>query len=483
MNAFVQNLYDRYLRLCIVRRDFPHAVIEIPIIGISGPLYARSFDVWKQSDKHALNIKLYSFLIKSMGLNSKVKYLDIKLDDAVEVDAFLGLRQILKRLRQSMHFHSGNNLFLWYKETPREIFNLSREMGGFQWGVPFIKEEGLYKKSLNRDKIRLASTEDEFEDILHKIIPIAFPISLFEEFHARRKEAAHFLKTKKIRIVFTSEYFYLNDTEKFILGEIKETGGRIIGRQHGGAGYGSSLVAIHERIERFLFDYFITWGWDDKDLCPTIPLPVLHLSKMRYVHAQKNKDILFIGSHAPMYVYSYSDYWLSEFVYNKYYNMKDIFFRNLVEPARKRILYRPYPTEYGWNEKKRIREMLPDVRFHESCSAIVGMKTCSLVVIDHPSTSFLEALSMNVPTICFWDNTQSALRDEAKIYFQLLKEAGILYYDPIDASKKVNEIADDPQDWWKSQKVQTVRHKFCRRYVWVDENWKDIWSRTLKVLE
>ena len=127
--------------------------------------------------------------------------------------------------------------------------------------------------------------------------------------------------------------------------------------------------------------------------------------------------------------------------------------------------------------------MLPDVRFHESCSAIVGMKTCSLVVIDHPSTSFLEALSMNVPTICFWDNTQSALRDEAKIYFQLLKEAGILYYDPIDASKKVNEIADDPQDWWKSQKYRQLGINFVGVMYGLMKTGRIYGAEPLKVLE
>lgn len=477
---FVQIFYDRYLRLCVVRKDFPQAVIEIPKIELLGPLYTMSSDVWRQSYKHVPNIKLYSFLIKSMGLNSKVKYLDINLDEPLQTNISLGLKQALRRLYKSINFHSGDNLFLWYNEKPGDILKLSRELGGFQWGVPFIKEEGFCRKTLDRNKIRFNSTVGEFEEILNKIMPLAFPVSLFEEFQARRNEVVSFLNRKRIRTIFTSEFLYLNDTEKILLGEIKERGGRIIGRQHGGAGYGCSLIVLQERIERTISNYFITWGWDDGDFCPTVALPILHLSKMVDAHTKRNNKILFIGSQPPMYMYNYQDYWMPEFINSKYFNMKDIFLKNLNEFARREILYKPYLAEYGWNEKERIREMFPQVCFFESGSATKGMKNCSLVVIDHPSTSFLEALLMNVPTVIYWDITQHRLREEAKKYFQLLKEEGILYHDPIEAAAKVNEIASNPDIWWKSSIVQIARQKFCRRYAWADSNWKEIWSSTFR---
>ncbi len=480
--SFVENLYDRYLRLCLIRKDFPEAAIEIPKVEVSAPLYARSFDVWGNSHLHSTNIKMYTFLIEHMGLNSNVRYLDAISEEPIRPTLFLRLIRILKRFYRSLYFSLGDNLFLWYAEKPRDIFGLSRELGGLQWGVPYLKEEGFSKNALNREKIIFNQTSNEFEGFLNKIIPKALPVSLFEEFRERRNMASAFINKKRIKTIFSSEYLWLNDTEKFVLAEIKNNGGKIIGRQHGGT-YGCLMINLHELVERSICDYFITWGWSDKKSCPTVPLPVPYLSGKTNSQTRKRNKILFIGSHAPMYMYNYQDYWMPEFVCSKYYFMKKVFFENLNGSLKKMLLYRPYPHEYGWNEKEEIRKMLPDVNFLIKKPAIIGMKTCSIVIIDHPSTSFLEALQINVPTIIFWDNNQSPMRDEAQLYFQLLHESGILYYDPLAAAKKANEIADDPQDWWKSQKVQIARQKFCRRYVWADENWKDIWSRAIKIIE
>lgn len=488
MFAFVENLYDRYLRLCLVRENYPNAVIEIPEVEWLNPLYNKSLNVWVDPSPHLTNVKIYTFMISAMGLESNAKYLDINIDNVKQEMSYFKntnnvqdiFKKIIGSLITTVRRHKENVVF--FENSPKiniELFTVSKKLGWLQLGWPYIKEKGFDKQVIDRNEIKLEYTGDEFKKILRNFINWTLPVSLFEEYHGRRQTAITWLNRKKIETMFVSNNFWANDTLKFLLAEVKERGGRIIGRQHGG-GYGHYVIAPCEKVEREIFDSFVTWGWTDDKRCSTIPLPDPRLSNLANIHNKKTKNILFMGSHAPMYMFRYQSYWVPEFVYSKYYSMKQMFFEGLKESAKKSILYRPYVCDYGWNEKEKIKEMLPYVRFATSSSLINYMRDSSIVVIDHPSTSFLEALVVNIPTILFWDDNQCSMREEAKPYFQLLRDAGILHYDAVNASKKVNEIEEEPGIWWSSEIVQSARQEFCGRFARTSSNWKNIWVSTLK---
>jgi len=110
------------------------------------------------------------------------------------------------------------------------------------------------------------------------------------------------------------------------------------------------------------------------------------------------------------------------------------------------------------------------------------MKKAKLVVIDHPHTAFLESLTINVPSVFYWDHDIYSMRQEAEPYFQLLRDAGILYKDPVSAARKVNEIFDDPEEWWLSDVVQDARKEFCDRFAYARKDWMDVWVKELRRL-
>lgn len=468
--AFVENLYDRYLRLRIVRENFPDAVIEIPKIELSFPLYKKSFDVWTQAHLHSINTKIYSLLIELMGLNHNIKYLDINIEDS---------ENNMYKFNQVGYIYS-------FKKIAKNLirtFNIHKVMGWTQFEVPSLKDDRFSKQVLKREEITFKYNGNEFTNILNNFIRYALPISLFEEYKERHDFVKRYLVKNKTKTVNVSNEVWVNDTLKFLTAELKENGGKIIGRQYGG-GYGHYVIATSEKVEREIADFFISWGWTDKRTSPTIPLPDPRLSKLANTYHGKNKKILFIGTHGPMYMFRYQSYWMPEFVYQKFYHMKRIFFQKLKEPIQKHIVYRPYPHEYGWQERDRIKEILPDVYFNEyPLLSVQSMKDYSLVVIDHPSTSFLESLVINAPTILFWYNEQCPMREEANPYFQLLLDKGILYYNPEDAANKVNEIWDDVQGWWQKPEVQKAKDDFCWRFARTSKNWRKEWRDFLRTLK
>jgi len=94
-------------------------------------------------------------------------------------------------------------------------------------------------------------------------------------------------------------------------------------------------------------------------------------------------------------------------------------------------------------------------------------------------TTYIEALVMNIPTILFWnpDTPQGRIREEAKEYFNQLKEVNVLHDTPESAAQFINNIFPNQIDnWWHSAEVQNVREKFCNNFALQTDNPIDQWA-------
>tara|TARA_B100000780_G_C21071199_1_gene431057 strand:- start:744 stop:1289 length:546 start_codon:yes stop_codon:yes gene_type:complete len=110
------------------------------------------------------------------------------------------------------------------------------------------------------------------------------------------------------------------------------------------------------------------------------------------------------------------------------------------------------------------------------------IRDCRLCICTHNATVFIETLSLNFPTIIFWEPSHHEIRPEAAPFFEMLEEAGILFFTPEEAARKVNDVANDIDKWWFSEQVQSARKQFCQRYASVSTNWEHEWSDFLKRL-
>jgi putative transferase (TIGR04331 family) len=108
------------------------------------------------------------------------------------------------------------------------------------------------------------------------------------------------------------------------------------------------------------------------------------------------------------------------------------------------------------------------------------MRKAKIVVVDYSGTSYLEALTINVPTVLYWDHNIYLVKSDAEPYYQALRDAGILHKDPVSAAGKVNEIFDHPMKWWHSNTVQNARKGFCDRFAYARKDWMDVWVNELK---
>lgn len=325
-----------------------------------------------------------------------------------------------------------------------------------------------------REKLTLEGAADKFQTLLYKILPQAIPMCYVENYHFYRNGVKDI---KNVKAAGSVGGWYFNEEFKFFAAEASYKGAKLIDFQHGG-GYGVGLSLPHEKLclEK---DIFFTWGWKNQNN-KTMPLPVPSLSKIANKHSCSLNNIMFVSTSFPKYQYRFETMLQPEDMFAYLNNMK-IFLQSLNNEIISMMLFRPN-VDGGWNIVDTIKEEYPKLPIVANGRLTDWMKKIKLVIIDHPHTSFLEALVINVPSIFYWDHDIYLMRPEAEEYFQLLREAGILYKNPESAAKKVNEIHHDSEAWWQQPKIQNARNKFCQRFALTSENWLDEWVTALKSL-
>jgi len=132
----------------------------------------------------------------------------------------------------------------------------------------------------------------------------------------------------------------------------------------------------------------------------------------------------------------------------------------------------------GWDTMMdRWKKFDPNISIYRGGGSIFRQINRSrLLIVSYNSTTHLEALSANFPTIFFWETGMTELRVSAQYDYDLMHEVGIFHRPPESAAKKINQIYQDPLSWWYSPEIQKARESFCRRYAWTTKTWRSDWK-------
>ena len=110
------------------------------------------------------------------------------------------------------------------------------------------------------------------------------------------------------------------------------------------------------------------------------------------------------------------------------------------------------------------------------------LEESNLCICTNNATTFLETLASNYPTIIFWDNALFEIREDAVNKMKLLEDAGILFYCPIKAANKVNDISKNIDKWWKEPALQKAVKVFTNTYALTSNSWIFEWKKFFNVI-
>jgi len=399
-----------------------------------------------------------------------------KLSRSFYIRAYQKLKKMILDLILLSFFKSSNILMDQYEFNELERLIFARKLNASF--LPWKKKKVAKSKRIDRGMLLTISADDQFEKIVINLLPKFMPEYLLEEFEAYIQGAEKYSDYKSYFIVnsYCTNVFFNYAAS---LGKVK--GAKIIACQHG-CGYGQNENNYCEFIERSFSDYYITWGWHDccYPKAQILALPQPNLSRLMNRHKPKLDLVIWVSNAIPRHVYRLAQYPIMPDMIPLYFSCKRKFAASLDPDVRNFIVYRPYQYDYGWfeEEEKLLKEYNIRIKYSGALPSL--LQKVKLYICDHLSTSCMEALAANTPSVFFWDYDLCREREDAKPAFDLLRKAGILFHDPIDAANKVNSIWDDVQGWWMETERQRARLIFMEKFCWADTQWQERWIEAFK---
>ena len=486
---FIEVLYDRYKRIEKVLKLFPnlytHCLPKEELGLVSFDTY--DFVTEKVRDDY-YNLKLFSIITYDL-CSDNIIVGNCKLEYKIPAKRYSLRRRLFNKAIKVVDILFENPdspivLTDMLHLSCADIFLLKQKMGSKT--LRFVNSRSTKSSPLGngysrqiRDKIKLNGTGDKFQSLLYGIIPGAIPICCVENYRLYRANTKGATNINSAKIVGSTTGWFFNEEFKLFAAETVLNRATLIDFQHGGE-YGQSLSMPLETMS-LEKDIFYTWGWGSKNN-KIKPLPSAHLSKLKDSSSPKLDNILFVSMGMPKYHYRFHTALLPEDM-PKYFKDKGVFFQVLPEELKKKVLYRPYSCQdYREEDLDIVKMTCSQAKFVSKGRLVSWMQKVKLVVVDHRHTSFIEALTINVPCVFYWDHDVYLMRPEAERDFQLLRDAEILFKDPLSAARKVTEVFDDPFGWWLGDSVQKPLLEFCKKYAYARSDWVEVWAKELKQL-
>jgi putative transferase (TIGR04331 family) len=431
------------------------------------------------------NSHLFSLILKSFDFGKMICWSEINRaenESIISIDKTENISSITKRtIFKTLSFLKLNTSYFIITPYLNLIDNIRLHLKLYQ--IPMIYQgtriTNLAPDSLYR-KWNLSNLElnNDFERILKELIPLQMPLVYLEGYKRLYKETKYINWPNSPKLIWTSNSFYSDDMFKMWAGKKVENGVPLVIGQHGGH-YGQGLFSFPEYHELMICDRYLSWGWanaDDK----VIPVGKFKKSNIQKIQSVTKNRILLLISGAPRYSGTIISMPISGQV-SKYLDDQFEFYRNLSDPVSENVTIRLYPHDYEWSQYDRWKDTFPNSKIDNAETTIdKAFGSSDLVIAGWNATTYLESMSLGIPTVIFWNPEYFELREEASILFEDLKKVGIYHTDPVGAAKHVIKIWNDIEGWWNLPDVVAAKEEFLNKYALPCENFADKLKSVLK---
>jgi putative transferase (TIGR04331 family) len=326
----------------------------------------------------------------------------------------------------------------------------------------------IESKIFNRISFFDIKVEDKFDRYFINVMKSCIPKNIIENFDSYFSNYELELKKYPKLKYIINESFIGNHDASFLLAVSKEL-------------YGiSHYYNEHNKLNHFykyninsiiskMTECYLTLGWSDKSNLKYIKLGSLY--EYIYKGKKKNTLILYISTvgFSKVSEFANSSFDTSGNNVEKYISFRNNFLKNLPIDILEKITYKGYAYNSEWNSIWDI-----DLEFRYKIKQYQGnnkakqlMLKSRLVIVDYQSTSHLESLLMNIPTIFFWIIGTYEINNEFTGEYDNLISCGICQTNSEEAANFISELEKNHsiEKWWHSDKTQSARKEFLDRNI------------------
>jgi putative transferase (TIGR04331 family) len=421
-------------------------------------IYGEIFKQKKNVSLIEINKKIITRKKKKVQ-NFNINYIFVSL-----VRSLFNLFNFFSERDKVIFFKTGNEvkeflLYIYYKTLPKYYYFHN------------IKPELKFCENVFLFNFRPKS---KFEKFIKKIIIDFIPKNYLTNYKNILYNLGKLNLPIKPKYIFTSIDIYNNDIFRIWVAEKKKNYfSRLIINQHGGM-FGIAKFSYVQDYLLKVCDKYLSFGWTLNEFKKKIiPYYNLFLPSIRHSNKLKKNNLIIIMSSDPKYVHTLSARPISSQVIDDlYFKLKLI--KNVNSNINKELMIRLYPIDFGWNIKDLIKKNIGDINFcNDSISLQSYYKNSKLIVHTYNSTTILETMNSNIPSIILLNKDFWELSNEAKKIFSILRLNNIFFNDPIEAATHINKIWNKVDNWWFNDKTQKARNLFVKNFVGEEIHYKN----------
>lgn len=331
-----------------------------------------------------------------------------------------------------------------------------------------IKEIFLYPKKSKKVELelRIKISEydlnfDDFDKFFFTSIKYLMPKILIEDFKMYEKNFNEKLMGFKNLKLIVCENFISHSYNSLFLAFAKDKKNIIhIYNEHNC--FSHIFTGHFSKYVEDLVDKYYTIGWYENR---NKIIKSSSLFNFKVDQKDNKNDILFITSPFFEKFNHYSSFFgCSNETVDNSINFNDFFFKNIPKKLHGLIFYKGYPKGKIFRDKDSLYNHFPkEIKIlNPEIQAKSKMENAKLLIIDYLSSSYLEGIISDIPTIVLYDSKTYPLKKEYKLFFQPLINSGIFQTSPLEAAKLLERIHLNPKSWWESDKVAAGRKIFLK---------------------
>jgi len=481
LRYFIDILYDKYLSIINANKLFTIDKTWILKYSLNDwvPINYQEFHLDNRIDKW--NHIMYAEIIKHIKcIPYKIIDIEIKPDrkNVFNNNPF-SVKSIITKLiieYNRLIPLKYNQIFfvntIWPKKAVIDLqLALGQAPNIFELLVAPIKIERKPCNKKLRSKFNLIYGETEFERLLDTLVPSFMPISYLESYKQVVLDGQK-IYPKKVNTIFTANAYSYDEAFKIWSAHQVEKSAKLIIGQHGGRPGSKIIQSLIHQIK--VSDKFISWGWSYHK--KIIPLPSIKLSKLKMNPQPDGKVLVLLPSYQRYFYHSCSMPLVGQCL--KHFQDQLLVLKFLSDQISKNYNFRLGPRGDAWDIEIRLKDKgLADLIDNRSQLLIDSANESRLIIHTDNSTSLLETMASNFPSLIYWNPEYYELTDEAKPFFDAFYDVGIMHYTPESVAEKVNQIYFDTKSWWAQQKIQRVREEFCNNFALSSTDWLGAWKK------
>ena len=484
---FIHLLFDRWQTVVQSKKNYGtfKTIILLFKDDQATPVDMEDFISKIKSDEW--NHIVYSSILELELGKNQIVYKEINKKINKNIKPYKSIKSIVKEKLSSLSYFLSKNNKVFIANSylnMRDLFTLNFKLG--MWPILYKQEKVPENKAsyVYRDTIDLnLNIGDDFEKILAHNVKKFIPICYVEGFDSINKKIARLSWPKCPNVIYTANFLFHDTIAMFYTAKHVETGAKLVYGQHGGV-YGQALFSWAESHERAISDKYLTWGWQSCSSENIVPIGMINRKKQVVYHEDNKTNLLLVLTSASRYSYRLDA--SVKKIGLPYITSNFEFANELTTSIRKNdLLIRHHPADNGWGQVSRWNDKYPEVRSDSGSLNISKLlKKSKLVVYTCNSTGYLEYMAQNMPTIVYFNLDSEPLREDAKPFFEKLKQVGIYHETPQSAAKHVNAVWDNIELWWCSSEVQAAKEEFCHNFALDNHNLiEDLNNVFLEVLD